>query len=403
MEIHPDDDEINIINYFDILPKETISVVALNLSPHFIINLCRSNSRFNEIICNDNFFWENKFKKDYGNVSFDVTDWKQLYMNANNVWFGIFQPHPVLQIHGIDAQNDGNNAIIIDTHNDVWVNGSNIGGVLGLGDSNKRINYVKIPNIKAKKISLFERAAIYIDINNDVWVTGSANSWYGFDNFTSINKIPDIKAKDVSVGNSYMAIIDTHNNIWISGENHYGALGLGPDIVSINFMMIPGFKAKKIACGYNKTIFIDMDDDIWIFGNNNDGGLGLGDSAIGYVYVPTKIHAIKGKEIAIWHHTIIIDLEGRMFGFGNNKNNQLGLGENAPNIVNTPIIIDDSITWKDAAVEGSRSLALDMNNNMWVCGGFRYLTYKNFTLNNNFVAFKIFKGGFIGVQIEQSN
>lgn len=50
------------------LPADVMALMALELDTPSILNYCLSNKRFNEVICNSQTFWRNKFTKDYPGV-----------------------------------------------------------------------------------------------------------------------------------------------------------------------------------------------------------------------------------------------------------------------------------------------------------------------------------------------
>jgi len=74
-----------MINSFNYLPDELIHTLALSFPLREISYFCRSNQRFNNLICNDEYFWRQKFIKDYGDVDW-TGSWKNLYMDYLNVW-----------------------------------------------------------------------------------------------------------------------------------------------------------------------------------------------------------------------------------------------------------------------------------------------------------------------------
>lgn len=74
------------MSLFEILAPEKIMDIALFLPLPDIAYLCRTNSRFNEIICNNEYFWQQKFYNDYGVINYTVGSWKDLYKNYMNVW-----------------------------------------------------------------------------------------------------------------------------------------------------------------------------------------------------------------------------------------------------------------------------------------------------------------------------
>ena len=64
------------------LPKDPTLLIALELSPIDLLNLCKSNKRFNNLICNNQQFWQMKLIKDFNFADFsnkkDMTP-KQIY------------------------------------------------------------------------------------------------------------------------------------------------------------------------------------------------------------------------------------------------------------------------------------------------------------------------------------
>lgn len=363
--MEPNYNEIALTNYFNYLPDETIIKIALDLPINHITHLCITNRRFGEIICNDNYFWKNKFKRDYGDVNFEPDSWKLLYMIAGNVikFSGIIATSTLRNIRASEVATTGETSysVIIDYNNDVWVWGDNVENLHKL-------------NIKAKKVSCSDNATMFIDLDDNVWITPNWNI-LTFSSRTKLERIlgdpipiPNIKAKDISLGIKHMGIIDLDNNIWMLGNNDYGQLGLGDTLPRNNIINIPGFKAIKIVCDTQSTAFIDIDNNIWTFGRNYYGQLGLGD--YNDRHIPTQINELKGKEISMSTHTMVIDLEGKMWGFGKNQEGQLSINKNNMRGTNIPteIILDEYIIWKSVSVSPNRTTAIDHNYDLWMCG-----------------------------------
>ena len=226
--------------YFDLLPDPQIIEIALYLSLHDIPQYCRINSRFNNLICNNEIFWRLKFHKDYDKtrpVNYTVNSWKSLYMNFNNV----------------------------------WTFGSNIFGRSGFCDNQHRNIPTQIYNLKAKQISIGKTHTLVIDINNNVWTFGNnLSGQLGLGDFNNRNtpiQIPNLKGKQISAGLNHTVVIDLNDNVWIFGSNVFGQLGLGNNQQDrIRPTKIPNIKAKQISAGRNHTVLIDLNDnmDIWI-------------------------------------------------------------------------------------------------------------------------------------------
>ena len=117
----------------NIVPKDLVIQIALDLSLSDLINWCLTSKKFNKIIC-DNEFWYLKFVKTY----------------SQQVANGI-----KINAHWRDIYKD---------HMSIWVTGSNQHGQLGL--QNKDIMLLtskRLPNIKAKQVTCNLFVTIIID------------------------------------------------------------------------------------------------------------------------------------------------------------------------------------------------------------------------------------------------
>lgn len=431
-------------NLFEDFPNEIIFNIALNIPLCNIINFCLINKRFNEIICNENYFWKQKFIKDFGDATFEVSDWKTLYMNANDVWLLVyhdvsrqqninmtikninnifanvkqnskilnsqqitqFVDLPKQKIRYRDMSHHENRLLVIDTNNNVQIIGDRSCHRPTINGNKFQYIPLIISNLKAKKVvSSPWGDEIFIDIDDNVWVTGfAAKNWdfsenmYGqYDVDLAVAKKINIKAKEISIGISHIAIIDLNDDIWIQGidepdPSYYnepdGLLGLGPNVAFSELQIISGFKAKKIVCGYRCTAFIDINNDIWVFGNNEYGQLGLGD--FNNRSLPTKIEGLKGKEISMFQHTVVIDLQGKMWKFG---------WDGIKPKRSVPIMIGKDVRWKNININENGIVATDEDCNVWITGKWEDGYRCELTMIPNFKAFRICSGGFVGAKI----
>lgn len=71
---------------FDQLPDELILVQALEIPLESINQTCRVNRRFNDLICKNEYFWYQRFIKDYGTPRITPTSWKQFYQTYTAVY-----------------------------------------------------------------------------------------------------------------------------------------------------------------------------------------------------------------------------------------------------------------------------------------------------------------------------
>lgn len=63
------------------LPPDVLALTALKMTPDDINALCRTNSRFNQIVCASKTFWRNKFEQDFPGLKLPPpnADFKALY------------------------------------------------------------------------------------------------------------------------------------------------------------------------------------------------------------------------------------------------------------------------------------------------------------------------------------
>jgi hypothetical protein len=129
---------------FSSLSNDQIIDIALQLNVADLGYYCLYNLRFNDIICNNQGFWKQKFLFDFGTSKYDfVDDWKSLYKNYGSV----------------------------------YVFGFNAFGQLGLGklenlkgDDVNTVTPTKIPHFNARTISAGAEHTVAIDFNDDVWI-----------------------------------------------------------------------------------------------------------------------------------------------------------------------------------------------------------------------------------------
>jgi len=70
---------------FELFPEDYLINLALSLPLSLIIRFCQTNKRFNRLICNNTYFWQHKFLRDFGPINYQGS-WKYLYLNYLNVW-----------------------------------------------------------------------------------------------------------------------------------------------------------------------------------------------------------------------------------------------------------------------------------------------------------------------------
>jgi alpha-tubulin suppressor-like RCC1 family protein len=332
--------------YFSSLSNDQIIDIALQLNVSDLGYYCLYNLRFNDIICNNQWFWEQKFLLDFGPAEYDfVDDWKSLYKNYGSV----------------------------------YAFGNNEFGQLGLvNEADKRTSTpTKIPRFNVKTISAGRFHTVAIDFNYDVWTFGDNEfGQLGLGNTVEDQmriptKMPGFKFKAISAGGKHTAAIDFNDEVWTFGHNSKGQLGLGnretrltPTKIPFEAFDLPNFKARSIVAGYTHTIVLDFTDDVWTFGNNKSGQLGLGH--IISMSIPTKILGFKFKSVSAGgSHTVALDFDNNAWVFGSNGFGQLGLGDNITR--NVPTLLPN-FRFKEIVAGENHTVAIDFDDNVWTFG-----------------------------------
>jgi hypothetical protein len=128
----------NDISYFSYLSDDEIIQIALQLNVADLSYYCLYNLQFNDVVCNNQWFWKQKFLLDFGTPEYDqVENWKSLYKNYGSV----------------------------------YAFGNNEFGQLGLGKKvDKILTPTKIPRFNVKTVSVGMTHTVAIDFNNDLWI-----------------------------------------------------------------------------------------------------------------------------------------------------------------------------------------------------------------------------------------
>ena len=381
----------------DLLPPEIIRDIGLHLPLVEIPKICQTSKKFNQPIGQNEDFWHLKFVLNY---KFDpINDrgsWKELYKNSNKVWtFGnnsngqlgldddqdrtsVSAPTEIEKFRVKEVSGGGRHTVVIDLEKNVWTFGNNEYGQLGLGDNEtkRRVSTpTKIPNLKAKQVSVGECHTVIIDLENNVWTFGW-NQWeqlgLGINgNRKKPTQIPNIKAHQVSAGGCHTVIIDIENNVWTFGRGESGQLGLGDDENRTSVTRptkIPNFKARQVSAGGNHTVIIDLEDNVWTCGWNHFGQLGLGDNK--HRKKPTQVPNIKALQVSAGgYYTVMIDIGNNVWTFGSNKFGQLGLGDTQDR--NVPIKIPNLKAEQVSAGE-NHTVVIDKEKNVWTFGENEY-------------------------------
>lgn len=397
------------IQYMSLIPNEIVFDLALEASLRDIYNLCQVESRFGDLLCDNENFWRKKFLHDYGFIPIGYGGtWKELYRNYNNIFIYLNPRFTSLTMDKTvtkelflenfkarDISCGDSHIVFIDLQHNVWSFGDNENGQLGLGDFFRRDTPQQIPNFKAKKVVCGHSHTALIDLDDNVYTFGhNILGQLGLGNTIDVNTPTPVnmpqdttiqfKAKDVGCGGLHTLLIDLNNNLWAFGSNNDGRLGLAiphdeeNEELYVNVpTLVPNIKATQVSCGFYHSALIDMDNNIFVFGSNGFMQLGLDDGNNGggndtYIYDrPTQIENFKALQISCGgYHTSFIDMNNNVWIFGYNSDGQLGLGNQTHVNIPTQIFLNSMTSLKAIQVSCGwyHTSILDMNHNVYGFG-----------------------------------
>jgi hypothetical protein len=321
------------------IPVDLYGTIAINLNIDDINYLCLTNREFKKQICDNNFFWRQKFVNDYGPAPNIEADWKKLYREERQVV--VFDDeHPT----GVDIKLK---AVKI------------VGGITSflciIDDQNRLVvkykDFTTITNIKVRDIGTppsLSKSLYVITMDMKVLKVKPAVK----DRIKNIVGEPyDLPpAKSIYSKGRKLAVIDIHDNLWTSGLNRSGELGLGLLDQKIRKPMQVGMKAKMVAIGTDYTAIIGLDDYVYISGKLQMDNLNVNQNT------PYKTD-IRAKMIVSYLECLgVIDMENRLHLYGSHF--MISLMRRSINKIDKQV--------KYASI-GHRKLSLiDIEDNVWV-------------------------------------
>ncbi|SNW61943.1 RCC1/BLIP-II protein [Orpheovirus IHUMI-LCC2] len=333
-------------------PIEILFNIAKDIPVSKLNALCMNNRRLNNILCNNNNFWKDKYLNDYyyrnDNIK-DILDWKSLY---KSIYRNIF-----VQGSFLNKKYDRYTSIGVSNVKNVWIGSHTIiyrdidNYLYKIDQGGKE----RIFNTKFKEVSVGYDHIVAISYLGDVLGMGtyaSAGLFFGSEfggeskkdaqysrshyhrHFVKNTKIIPLK---VSCGMDYTAMISNTNNILIYG---------------FGFKVDKNLRVKNISAGPEDLLAIDMGDNLHIF-TRNGGRNGMAASKVKSAYAGSGVHifidyhdncwAVNSKEWksnALYIPYMMTNI--KMKGAGNCDVNMSGYGKH-----------------------GSCIILLDMDNNLW--------------------------------------
>lgn len=176
--------------------------------------------------------------------------------------------------------------------------------------------------------------------------------------------------KEINAGSEFSMGIKSDGTLWAWGFNGNGAVGID-SIESIYYPVQVGMDTDwtTVSAGGIHTLALKEDGSLWAWGFNGVGSTGTGTSSPNQiVYTPTQV-GFDTDWIFIhagYAHSLAIKADSSLWGWGYNFIGQVdGSGLE---VIDEPILIDDSLKWKQVEAGGMHSLALTSDGHLYSWG-----------------------------------
>lgn len=354
------------------LPYELVFELSCILTLKGAYRLSQCCKDYNELICSNDAFWKRRFLTIHSDYSGELRysqSWSNLVRHCIGLWIPNYNKcgKPIIDCnvrfkfiadfrllgtqdswkHKLDEyQNarikravfDGHNAACTDGYNNLYL----MTRKLPLVFSDYLMDYIKVKQFtlngdKTLGITM-DGCFFYIDDEGKIVVyknkildvstererifvqhTQTHIRIYNYQNISrSISAISEIRLsvniKQISSGSEHTVILDEEGNVWTTGNNKYGQLGH----VNVKRLPLPvklDFHCKiiQISAGDYYTALIDEDHNLWTFGNNSHGQLGFDDD----VQIPRVVPDLKVKFVTTGElNTLAIDLNDNVWVLG---------------------------------------------------------------------------------------
>lgn len=265
----------------------------------------------------------------------------------------------------------------LQTDGSLWAWGSNLNGVLGIGNTVAMASFpIQVGTTAAwSDISSSGEHVIAMRSNGTLWSWGNnASGRLGLmtSPFATDRSFPvQIGANTdwASVAtiiddSSNSAAIKTNGTLWTWGENYSGQLGIGNIIDRSSPSQVGSGTTGpwvKVSCGRHGMLGIQQDGSLWAWGSNNYGRLGLGNSLS--TSIPVRVGSLTGwkdAQLGSQHANAIRD-DGTLWGWGSFRSG-------IPIAASVPMQIGVDTDWKELNCTKYGTVALKTNDTLWGWG-----------------------------------
>jgi len=293
------------------------------------------------------------------NISAVVETKNYMEDNVNNAANKIYLDNKLINVNvgDIFKTDSGENVTVSEVHHSATL--YNVGEVSGFSD-----------------ISIGEEHSLALDNDGYLWATGE-NSDGQFGNGTNISskvwiKIPNVKAKKIVSSYGFSALLTEDNIVYVTGNNEYGQLGMG-NTTNINiWTKINLLGVTDIFVGRHVLFCVVNHNTLYGSGTNfyHELGLSTTQDYLNFSKIPLpEIGEIK-KVVSVSRHTLILYNNGKTFGTGYNAHGQLCTGNTDSLESFTRTTASDQVIDIDTGY--SHTVFIYDDNTVWGCGDNEY-------------------------------
>jgi alpha-tubulin suppressor-like RCC1 family protein len=295
--------------------------------------------------------------------------------------------------------------LLLDRKNNFYSWGFNLGGALGIGETNDFSENKPIQTTfdfgKFEKISAGSSHSLGIDKFGKLYVWGrndegqlglglngghfneiDTQEWEGYEIFEPVHTLKSERFTEIAAGNYHSLALSTSGKIYSTGLNIEEQLGLRSDEVTvivwspiqINDENKNSIIFKTIAAGDSHSLALDTKGKLYAWGSNNSGQLGLTywddnpDEPNNFPGLVNGLHSLKTIS-AGGNYSMALDSDGKLYTWGSNEWGQLGLNyHDHNNGITQPRLVKGLPPLKDISAGDIHSLALDFNGKVYTWG-----------------------------------
>ncbi len=246
--------------------------------------------------------------------------------------------------------------------------GDNSFGLLGLGDSNNRVDLTLCPFDNVIDVDVGQYCSGLIDKNGKLWTCGDGGDGRtGLGDQTTYNTYQDTGLTNVKSVTMYRHILVLKNDgtVWFTGDNGNGQAGIGDQTDRYSFIDV-GLTNIKYAFNRNSISFVIKEDDsLWGAGFNGWYQMGLGTNGDDRItWTNIGVDNVKKVESAE-SFSGLLKHDGTVWTCGSGSNGKLGHGDTATKYYFTQTSITDVV---DLSLGGEAMYALKSDGTLWSVG-----------------------------------